>query len=165
MKIGIISDSHDNLENLKKTIQIFKDNNIEAILHAGDLISPFCVVPFSDFKGKFYVCAGNNLGDEDYLRELIAGIGHYFKYVGRIELADKTFALYHGTSDLIVEALLKSQLYDYVIVGHTHKKETKTHGKTILINPGELYGNLFGEATFAILETTTNRVEFHKLDC
>ena len=29
MKIGIISDSHDNVENIKKAVQIFKDQKVD----------------------------------------------------------------------------------------------------------------------------------------
>ena len=163
MKIGIMSDSHDNINNIKKAIQIFKEQEVEAILHAGDLISPFCVPLFDEFKGNFFLCAGNNLGDTPLVKNKIAEIGIYFTQVGEIELDNAQFALYHGTHESITTALIDSQNYDYVIIGHTHHKEIKEKGKTLLINPGETFGDLYGSATIAILDTNTRSVEFHEL--
>ena len=159
-----MSDSHDNLNNIKKALQIFKSDNVEDILHAGDLISPFCVPLFEDFKDNFYLCAGNNLGDTKFLQSLIEGIGQYYPEVAEIELDNYKFALYHGTHEPITRALLDSQNYDYIITGHTHHKEIKEKGKTILINPGETFGDLYGTATIAILDTKTREVKFHELN-
>ncbi|MFW9851758.1 MAG: metallophosphoesterase [Candidatus Thorarchaeota archaeon] len=163
MKIGIMSDSHDNLQNIKKAIQIFKENKVEVIMHAGDLISPFCIPPFADFKNRFYLCSGNNLGDIPFIKKTIENIGIFFDELGDIELDGKKFALYHGTNEIITEALLHSQKYDYIITGHTHHKETLQEGKTVLINPGETFGDLYGEATIAILNTESNDVTFYDL--
>ena len=163
MKIGIMSDSHDNIQNIKKAIQIFKENNVKVIMHAGDLVSPFCIPLFADFKNRFYLCSGNNLGDVPYTKEKIEDIGIFFDELGEIELGGKKFVLYHGTNEIITKALLRSQEYDYVIIGHTHHKETLQEGKTILINPGETFGDLYGEATIAILNTKSNEVTFYDL--
>ena len=163
MKIGIMSDSHDNILNIKKAIQIFKENDVKTILHAGDLISPFCLPLFVDFKNRFYLCSGNNLGDVSLIKKKIVDIGVFFDELGEIELDDKKFALYHGTNEIITNALLNSQEYDYVIVGHTHHKEVLQEGKTILINPGETFGDLYGEATVAILNIENRDVTFYNL--
>ena len=163
MKIGIMSDSHDNIQNIKKAIKIFKENNVKVIMHAGDLVSPFCIPLFADFKNNFYLCSGNNLGDVSYIKEQIEDIGIFFDELGEIELGGKKFVLYHGTNEIITKALLRSQEYDYVIIGHTHHKETLQEGKTVLINPGETFGDLYGEATIAILNIKNNEITFYDL--
>ena len=40
MKIGIISDTHNNIALTKKAIEIFGEKDVEFIIHAGDLTSP-----------------------------------------------------------------------------------------------------------------------------
>ena len=40
MKIGIISDTHNDLEGTKHACEIFKSKNVDFIIHAGDLSSP-----------------------------------------------------------------------------------------------------------------------------
>ena len=44
MKIGIISDTHDDVDNTNKAIDIFKENDVKAVIHAGDIISPPIIV-------------------------------------------------------------------------------------------------------------------------
>ena len=46
MKIGIISDSHDDVDNVNKAITIFEEEKVGAIIHAGDIISPPIIKEF-----------------------------------------------------------------------------------------------------------------------
>ena len=46
MKIGIISDSHDDVENVNKAIDIFEEEKVQVIIHAGDIISPPIIKEF-----------------------------------------------------------------------------------------------------------------------
>ena len=50
MKIGIISDSHDDVNNVNRAIGIFEQNNVKIVIHAGDIISPpiVCLLYTSD---------------------------------------------------------------------------------------------------------------------
>ena len=47
MKIGIISDTHDDIINTNKAIDVFKENNVSVVIHAGDFVAPPVV---SEFK-------------------------------------------------------------------------------------------------------------------
>ena len=40
-------------------------------------------------------------------------------------------------TDHNVEEVAKSQMYDILIYGHTHKQDIRQVGKTLVINPGE----------------------------
>jgi putative phosphoesterase len=46
MIIGIISDSHDNLTQIKIAVDIFNREKVELVLHAGDFVSPFTFLEF-----------------------------------------------------------------------------------------------------------------------
>ena len=39
MKIGIISDTHDDITNTNKAIDIFEENKVEVVIHADDISS------------------------------------------------------------------------------------------------------------------------------
>ncbi|HDI75587.1 MAG TPA: YfcE family phosphodiesterase, partial [Thermoprotei archaeon] len=39
MIIGVVADTHDNLNKVSKVIEVFKEKNIEIVLHAGDYIA------------------------------------------------------------------------------------------------------------------------------
>ncbi len=44
--IGIMSDSHDNLDAIRKAVKIFNNEDLDLVIHAGDLISPFTALEF-----------------------------------------------------------------------------------------------------------------------
>ena len=41
MKIGIISDTHDDIENVQKAIEMFNLERVQYVIHAGDYILQF----------------------------------------------------------------------------------------------------------------------------
>ncbi|UJG39899.1 MAG: metallophosphoesterase [Candidatus Heimdallarchaeum aukensis] len=163
MKIGIMSDSHDKRENIRKALKIFEKNEVETVIHAGDLISPFCIELFNNYTGKFYLCEGNNKGDIVLINEKIEGRGYFFEDIGKFILDNKKFALYHGTKTEVLNSLIYGkERFDYVIYGHSHKKVLKKIENTLVINPGEVY-DLYGDPSVAILDTKTNSVKFFHL--
>ena len=50
MKIGLISDTHDNIGNILKAVDPINDVNIDIILHAGDFVTPSAIEPFAGVK-------------------------------------------------------------------------------------------------------------------
>ena len=62
MKIGIMSDSHDHISNITRCIEIFKERNVDYVLHLGDYVNPNSVRACQGIKltGIF----GNNDGDK-----------------------------------------------------------------------------------------------------
>ena len=45
-------------------------------------------------------------------------------------------AITHGTSDMVVDALVDCGDYDYVFHGHTHAHGVEERGETVRVNPG-----------------------------
>ena len=43
MKIGVLSDSHDNVHMVAKAVELFNDEGVVLVVHAGDFIAPFVV--------------------------------------------------------------------------------------------------------------------------
>jgi uncharacterized protein len=46
LKIGIISDTHDDIENVQEAINIFNKNEVNLVIHTGDYISPGVIQEF-----------------------------------------------------------------------------------------------------------------------
>ncbi|MEM2131221.1 MAG: YfcE family phosphodiesterase, partial [Candidatus Woesearchaeota archaeon] len=63
MKIGIISDTHDQIEKTKKVINIFNKQKVSLVYHLGDLCSPFMLSLFKDLKCNLKMVLGNNDSD------------------------------------------------------------------------------------------------------
>lgn len=161
MIIGICSDSHDHVENIKKAVSYFKDSGVERVIHAGDYCSPFTIPLFDglDLHGIF----GNNDGDKYLLMKKFNEInatlyGDFFRF----ETDNVKFAVYHGTYPEITESLELCGKYDVVISGHSHEPKMDTIGDTTSINPGSVNG-FDGDAMVATFDTETRKVQFKEL--
>jgi len=69
-----------------------------------------------------------------------------------LEVAGRRVAVYHGTSPILLRALVESGLYDVVVYGHTHQAVVERRGGTLVVNPGELCGCLTGRSTYAVVD-------------
>lgn len=156
--IGVISDSHDNMDAIRKAVDVFNEHHASLIFHAGDIISPFTADVFSGLKGKMVLIYGNNDGDRLYLREKFYGIGEFRRdpYIDVIN--GKSIAMTHKPE--IVDAL--SLKYDVVIYGHTHEVDIRKED-CLVINPGECCGYLTGKKTVGIINLNKMEAEIVEL--
>ena len=163
MKIGLISDTHDNFRNIESAVKMFTDKNISYVIHAGDITTPEAVEAFAGLK--LIGVLGNNDMDREGLSNAFEKIGGQLRgEVAEIEEDNLLIAVYHGTDFKKREALIQSGKYDVVIYGHTHKIDNKAVGKTIIINPGTANGWFFGyKATAAIFDTVSKECDFVQL--
>ncbi len=136
MLVGVVSDTHDDLDLAESAVELFEDRGAEVVIHCGDVIAPFTAAAF-DRDFDFYAVRGNNDG-EWALSHAIEEFGTYFGEMGELTLGDVEFAVYHGTAEPIVEALLACGEYDYVCRGHTHERVLAERGGTVHLNPGGL---------------------------
>ena len=63
--IGIISDTHENEEAMKKATAIFKQRKVDFVVHCGDIVSPPVLDNFKELKMKLVF--GNNDGEKNGL--------------------------------------------------------------------------------------------------
>lgn len=162
--IGIISDSHDNMDALRKAVKFFNEREVKAVLHAGDLVSPFTARAFKELKPKLYFVFGNNDGDKVTLTKRFEEIGATScGDFGDLTIDGLHIALMHGTNEALVKALAKSGEFDVVVRGHTHNPSVKIIDGVTVINPGESAGVLSGKSTVAILEIANLNVEITQL--
>jgi putative phosphoesterase len=171
MKVGIISDTHDNLMSLKKAIEIFKENKIELILHCGDWVAPFTVEYLSQnidvpIKGVL----GNNKGDIKRTMQRNANLKNPVEFPKsetlEVEIDGKKTVVYHGEDPLLLEALIASKSYDVVFTGHTHTIRNEKINGVVVVNPGTTCyasgGGIIDYASVAIYDSTKNSAEIIK---
>lgn len=66
MKVGIISDTHDNLPLVDKAIERLNREKVKIVLHAGDYIAPFTVVRFKQLEAKLIGVFGTTMATMNY---------------------------------------------------------------------------------------------------
>ncbi len=167
MKIGIISDTHDNKAMALKAVEIFKGEGIKNVFHLGDFVAPFTLKLFGDFE--LYGVFGNNDGERILLKRVAEDLSFVLEEGPmEIDFGGKKFMLLHGWGSAektrkIAESFAKSGDYDYVLYGHTHQRDLRKFGNALILNPGEACGYLGGVATAAILDIDSNSVNFLSL--
>lgn len=165
MKIGIISDTHDNLPAVYKAIERLNQERVELVLHAGDYVAPFTVMRFKQLKATLIGVFGNNDGDHALLTKRFSEIenaeirGHF----AEVEVEGLTIALLHGEQEELLRSLINTGSYDVVIHGHSHEAEIRKESGTRIINPGEVCGYLTQKSTMALLDTVTRETEIVQL--
>ncbi len=159
MKIGVLSDTHDNLANLGRAVDIFSKNGVEAILHCGDFCSPFTLPVFKPLAEKgvpMYAVFGNNDGDKALLIRRGEGSWTFADGVRVLELGGRRIVMMHYPD--VAEDLLRAGSFDLVIHGHDHRARVQGSGPKLL-NPGTCAGYLAARATVALVETAGLDVE------
>ena len=169
MNIGVISDTHDQYENILKAVKILNERKVELTIHCGDWISPFTLAFYKDLKSPIKGVFGNNDGDRFLIpiRAKAFGINVEFsERVLELELDKRKIFVYHGDYDDVTETMVTSGKYDAIFHGHTHTAVNQTIGKTLSLNPGTLMPYTDEEtqgASIAVYDTKTNTAELIKL--
>jgi putative phosphoesterase len=158
--VGIVSDTHDNLTNLRRCLRLFRERGVDLVLHAGDFVSPFTAEPFREAGLNLVGVFGNNDGDKLYLRERFSGVGELHFGPHEFVLEGRRIVLMHEPRAL--SAFLASGQYDLIVYGHTHKPEIRG-GRPLLINPGELGGWLTGQPSAALVDLGALKGELLRL--
>lgn len=166
MKIAVISDTHGNLVNIQTALEEIKKEGAGLIIHCGDIGGPETLEVFRKFRGKVFVILGNMdkgyFSDEDLRSgrfsnaKIFGSAEPKANEYGEVEIDGKKIAFAHFPE--IAQDLAKSQKYDLVFYGHTHRPSQEKIGKTELINPGNLAGLLY-RPSFAIYDTQTDKLE------
>lgn len=137
MRIGIVSDTHDQIGRTARAVSRLMAEGAEALIHCGDVTRPDVVHEFAGLPTYFVL--GNNDDDETGLRRAIQRIGGMFLGVsGAIELGGRRIAVTHGDSYAEMRRLALAEP-DYLLFGHTHQVSDERQGATRWINPGALH--------------------------
>ena len=159
MKVGVLSDTHDNLVNIRRAVAVFRERGVRALLHAGDFCSPFTLAefkPLTDGGASMHAIFGNNDGDKLLLTERGRGICVFRDGAAIVEIDGRRIAMLHYP-DLAAD-LFASGAFDLVVYGHDHMVRIEGAGKKLL-NPGTCSGYVAEKATIAIVETSDMSVE------
>ena len=181
MQLGIVSDTHDNLDLVDQAVQCFESEGVDRVIHCGDIVAPFSATPFDSDAFEFYAVRGNNDG-EWAVQSTVESFGTYLGEAGALSFGgagegagagERTgaggggpvdVAVTHGTSGVVVDALVDCGDYDYVLHGHTHEYAHEQRDGTVRINPGGIPIDAAPENPYAVvLDTATGEIDRFEL--
>ena len=157
MRIGILSDTHDQLERTRRAVELLREEGAEALIHRGDLTGPEIVDACAVLPLTFTF--GNH--DCDNVPELQAAAERHgavcLRWGGVVTLAGKRIAVVDGHLTMDLRPLLNAAP-DYLLSGHSHIARTWRDGPTQRICPGALHEA--DEYSVALLDASTGEVRF-----
>ena len=190
MRIGLISDTHNNLQNVKLALTRFRTEGVQTILHAGDITGPKILEALADVtplkeshpphkapwggrkpSSKFDVwLVWGNMDRHPQLESTVQALfgSGRLAYMQDLTLNGARIALIHGDVWERLQALIHAgdagnPFYDYVIHGHTHKPKDERTNTTRVINPGALGNAAWRSPTYAILDLATDDLQWFRV--
>lgn len=165
MRIGILSDTHDNLGMVDTAVRQLNRERVDLVLHAGDYVSPFVIPRLANLHSPMIGVVGNNDGDHQALAARFAeheGLSLRGGFA-TVTAGGMCIGLLHGDDRELLQGLIGRKAFDVVVHGHTHKAEVREFGATLVVNPGEACGYLTGKPTIAVIDTSNRDVELLSL--
>lgn len=162
MKLAIISDTHNNSAVLKKAAKWINKNDVERIIHCGDVSSPDFLLDMSIvFQNQIIdLVFGNADYDRKKMEQLVKD-GKISNIVlrgesGQIDLSDEKIFFTHYQK--VAQTAALTGRYDLVFYGHTHFPWEEKIGRCFVANPGNLAGEIY-KATFAVYDFEKEKLE------
>ena len=150
MYLGVISDTHGIIPGTEAAIKIFRERNVRRVIHCGDIGSAAVVELFRGWTVDFVF--GNCDIARRSISEKIEEIGGTLHDdFGSVEMEGKRIAFLHGQDEERLEAEARSQNWDLICVGHTHRRSYEQIKDARILNPGSIQRR-FDMPSVAIVE-------------
>ncbi len=155
MRIGILSDSHDNFGKAEQALALFLREGVSSVLHLGDVCSALALEPFRAAGIPVLGVFGNNDRDRQGIQAVSAnGFGTGPR---TLSLDGRTVLMAHSFDELSASAGGGGK-HDLILFGHTHRALTMRVGSAVVINPGEACGFASGRPTCAVVDLSSMEV-------
>lgn len=159
MKIAIMSDSHDHLQNMTAALKLCQEAKVAHILHCGDFVAPFMLQELNRAGIPVDGVFGNNDGDIYTMTKLSLTELHNItlhNVVADLELGGCHIGMTH--SPAVGLPLLQAKTFDLVCWGHTHCFAEHHLNGHIGLNPGDIMGKEH-PGGFCLFDTITKEYE------
>lgn len=164
MKIGIISDTHDQKSRILKAVSVFQKHGIQHVFHCGDVTSLASIQWFCEYQISLSFGNGDILTGE--MNQFLKACNPKNQTGHQIEvtLCGKRIGMTHSHLLFVLDQMIENQSYDYLFYGHTHVRTSRLIGKTRLINPGATGGMMKETPSVCILDLAKDIVLFEELE-
>lgn len=157
MRIGVVSDTHNNLANVRRIVALFNDAGVDRVVHTGDITQAKTVEAFAHLSAPLHGVFGNNDQERDTLEAAIEALGFDFR--------DPPYELtWHGRNIVVVHDPLELEgvlagHHDLALHGHTHLYRHEVRSRQLIFNPGECAGHMKGSNAVGVVSLEDLSVE------
>ena len=161
MRLGILSDTHDELARTRRAVRVLCDAGVEVLIHCGDLASPPIVAELA-VRPSWFVFGNHDADSVPTLRQASAEHGPTcLEWGGVVELGGRRVGVAHGHMTTDVRRVL-AERPEFLLSGHSHSPSDVVTDGVRRINPGALHrADVF---TVAVLDLTTGELRLLRVD-
>ncbi len=150
MRIGVVSDTHNNLRNCRRIVGLFNEAGVDRVVHTGDITQAKTIDVFAGLNMSMTGVFGNNDLERDSLDESIARHGFHFSEPPlTLEWAGRRILVVHDPLTLDEQ---NSGDCDVILHGHTHRQVIQFDCRQLTFNPGECAGMMSGYNAIGIVD-------------
>lgn len=153
MKIGVVSDTHNNLPNVRQIAALFNAAGVARVVHTGDITKGTTLDCLGVLTAPLHGVFGNNDVERDGL--LRSAASHGFTLAEpplELAWAGRRIVVVHDPRDLDP---LADRPYDLALHGHTHMHRCEQVGERLVFNPGECAGHMQGYNAVGVVDLAT----------
>lgn len=151
MRIGVVGDTHDRMNNVERIVSLFGEADVERVVHTGDITRPAVLEQFARLGVPMLGVFGNNDHAEHIgLEKEASRFGMDFAPPPRtFHWAGRQILVLHDPEQ--APTMLPSEI-DLVLHGHTHRHRHERRGATLIFNPGECAGFRTGHNAVGVVD-------------
>ncbi len=155
MRIGVLSDTHDQVSRTEVAVTILRTEGATILIHCGDIIGKAVLQTCSELP-CYFVFGNHDADNVPELRQASVELeANCLGWGDVMEFAGKSIGVTHGHLTTDVKRLLVSQP-DYLLSGHLHEPRDWIENGVRRINPGALHDA--EEYTVCVIDLQTDEV-------
>ena len=159
MLVGVVSDTHNNIKNVKKIICLFNEEKVDLVIHTGDISKASTLEIFSKLNSPLIGVFGNNDRIEEGLEKVCEQYNFNFQEPPlSLTLEHIKVAVFHEP-ELIDDYIKNNKDTDIILHGHTHRYKEEKVDNIIYFNPGESAGFIEGKSAIGIIDISNLRIK------
>ena len=160
MKIGVVSDTHNNLGNVREIVRLFNAAGVDRVVHTGDITKAKTLDVLAGLAAPLYGVYGNNDVERESLDASAARYGFVFRDPPlELDWASRRIVVVHDPRDL---GQLGVDGHDLALHGHTHMARCEHQQGLLVFNPGECAGHMKGYNAVGVVDLGTLKTTFLK---
>jgi putative phosphoesterase len=148
--VGVVSDTHDQLANVARIVEVLNAARVERVVHTGDITQAKTLHALARLDAPLVGVFGNNDLERESLEAACDELDFRFRdpplelvwHARRIVVAHDPLELEPGALDGA----------DVLLHGHDHRHANECKGGRLVFNPGECAGHLKGHNAVGILD-------------
>ena len=152
MRVGVVSDTHNNLKNVRTIVELFNAEQVDRVIHTGDISQAKTLDVLAGLHAPVFGVFGNNDQEREALQDAIERHGFVFQDPPlHLNWCQRSIVVVHDP----LEFAGNLQDQELALHGHTHRYRHEKSGNSIIFNPGECAGMMTGRNSVGVVDLRT----------